>query len=308
MHARQPCQSEMVPSQFIQQSSPFKGTSSVKSRVITTGKPAKGYGRLEQAKSVKSHNEKIDVPLVSYTAEKVVIPPYTNYIATRRNVLIGDDKRRTFLPYHGDDAWVDTDYADLESKIGRNRLLYHKLNHLEEQARLYGPYAQRFIQQVGCSMSDVLYYLLDETSPPVPEELPTELASVWRNRQSHITDDYYDDSDDAESITPRKNAKVQSKQPKEQWQIAFINISEPPKGRVLAAAGLACAVFLSTAGFSLWHIAKKHALTLETNRGDSKSDNAPHNAMHIPGNSQDHPEKVNKLITYAELGCLICFA
>ena len=284
--------------------------SAFRSRTIANGKSTKGHRRIEQVvvRPGKSAIGKIDVPIISYTAEKVVIPPYTNYIATRRNVLIEDDKHRTFLPYHGDDAWVDTDYADLESKIGRNRSLYYKLNALEEQSRLYRPYAEKFIETIGCSMNDILYYLLDETSPPVPQELPTGLASVWLNRQSHITDDYYDDSDDSESMTPQKNPNAHSKQPKKQWQAAFKNIAQPPKGRAVAAAGLACTAFVNIAGFSLWHIAKKHALISDTFIEDATSNHSPHDTINVQDNPQENQEGTNPLGPFAELGCLTCFA
>ena len=270
----------------------------------------RGNGRLEQVitRSGKPATEKLDAPIITYTAEKVTIPPYTNYIATRRNVLVDDDKHRTFLPYHGDDAWVDPDYADLESKISRNRTLYHKLNALEEQARLHRPHAEKFITDVGCSMSDILYYLLDESNPPVPGELPTGLESVWLNRQSHITEDYYEDSDDSESTTSHTNRQDPSKQPKKQWQAMFERVSQPPKGRVLAAAGLACTAFLNVTGFSLWHIAKKNNLLPEIVDDDTKSDDTPYDTIRLHDDLHESRKEVNKLDTYAELVCLICFA
>ena len=274
----------------------------------------RGNGRLEQVitRSAKPATEKLDAPVISYTAEKVTIPPYTNYIATRRNVLVEDDKHRTFLPYYGDDAWVDPDYADLESKIGRNRTLYHKLNALEEQARLHRPYAEKFVADVGCSMSDILYYLLDETNPPVPEELPTGLESVWLNRRSHITEDYYEDSDDSESTTSHttshNNRQDPSKQPKKQWQAVFERVHQPPTGRTLAAAGLACTAFLNVTGFSLWHIAKKHSLLPEPVHDDTKSDDTPYDTVCLHDDLHESRQEVSKLDTYAELVCLICFA
>lgn len=292
---------------FIQPVSPFSKIKPRQRDPEISSKVSERYGKL--AVETVHRVTKLIVPNAGiqctvYTAGNTTIPPYTNYISTKRNILIEDDKHRTFLPYHGDYAYIDTDYAVLESKIDRNKSNYHRVNILTEKARLYASCAESFLRDVGCHEYHVLRYLLDETNPAVPHELPSNLTQVWLKRGVHVEEQYYDDSEE-DTVVKSRN-RIRLKNPQKQWQIVFDSLSQPSSNRDLAAAALACAVFAHLIGFSLWHIVRKHRLVLdaiakkvklvnswERNHGDSRSKSR---------------KSCDLLKTYSKLGCLVCYA
>ena len=257
-------------------------------------------------KVTKQGPEVTTVRCIKYTAGDLTIPPYTNYISTKRNILTEDDKNRTFLPYYGDDAAVDRDYAELESRITRNRFNYHRSNAIAEKARLYGPYAERFLTDIGCSVSTVLRYLLDETRPQLPEGLPQELATIWRNREVHLDSEYYDDSED--SRIGKSRTRLREKKPQKKWRAVFHSIPPPATSREYAVAGIACAVFASMADFSLWHVVRRHRLVTDITSRKLKSSDSPGRTTYNAPGAFDSAKFPNLLDTYTDLGCLVCYA
>lgn len=292
---------------FIQNVSPFPrlGVSRPGAQNVTRKR-----GRLDQqvVKVGKPGIEKLVVDCIAYTIGGTSIPPYTNYISTKRNVLIEDDKHRTFLPWNGDDTSIDADYQELENTIVGNQRNYHRLNAVAEKAKLYGPYAEKFLNEVGCDVADVLRYLLDESNPTIPPELPMELAPVWLNREAHVKEDYYDDSEDSDSRGTNKQSHDQIRHPKKQWQTVFDSIPRSVDSRRIAVAGLACTAFLNVAEFSLWHVVKRHKLVSQATYGKTKSDESDSSKPNTPVGLRGHRTMLNGLETYADLGCLSCFA
>ena len=295
------------PRSFIQTVSPFPRLRSSRPGLQNV---TKKRGRLDQQvlKVGKPGIEKLVVDCVAYTVGGTSIPPYTNYISTKRNILIEDDKHRTFLPWNGDDTSIDADYQELENTIVGNQRNYHRLNAVAEKAKLYGPYTEKFLNEVGCDIADVLCYLLDESNPSVPQELPLELAPVWLNREAHVKEDYYDDSDDSDFTGGGKQSHDQIRQPKKQWQMVFDSIPRSADGRRTAVAGLACTAFSNVAEFSIWHVVKRHKLVSQATCGKTKSDESDSSKPNTPVGLRGHRTSPNGLETYADLGCLACFA
>ena len=254
----------------------------------------------------KQGPEITSVPITRYDAGNITIPPYTSYISTKRNILIEDDKNRTFLPYYGDDAYIDRDYAELESRITRNRINYHRTNALSEKAELYSPYACAFLNEVGCDVPLVLHYLLDESRPPVPIELPQELVDIWRNREAHLGEGYYEAVEELNLAKPRLHAK--KRRPLKKWRAVFDTLPSPSSGRQLAVAGLACAAFANVMGFSLWHIVKRHRLVLDAANRKYRSVDHANGPVAISSSTPSPTSDSNLLGTYADLGCLVCYA
>ncbi|MCJ1471938.1 hypothetical protein MMC13_000579 [Lambiella insularis] len=295
-------------SRFLQKRSPFASINPLGDDRIRVNPTEYGNAKLCQISSrvTKQGPEITNVPCLLYNAENITIPPFTNYISTKRNILIEDDKNRTFLPYHGDDANVDRDYAELESRITRNRSYYHHTNDVEEKARLHGTYIESFLTNVGADISQVLRYLLDETGPPAPPELDQldtddmnpDLAAMWQDREAHLTEAYYD-SENSDTTKSRRHTKT--RRPQKQWQAIFDSLPPFPTSRTAAAAGLACIAFANVMGFSLWHVVKRHRRVLEaTSRKHSGAASHPSSAS--PGKESD------PLGAYAELGCMVCYA
>ena len=247
---------------------------------------------------------------IAYSAGNVTIPPYTNYISTKRNILVEDDKNRTFLPYYGDDTSVDRDSADLESRINQNRSYYHHTNSIAEKAKLYGSYAESFLAKLGCDVSAILRYLLDETRPSAPDELTPNLATTWLNREAHLNEGYYEDSEESDSSIAQHRLKA--RRPQKQWQVVFNGLPPSSTSREAAAAGIACTAFANVLGFSLWHVVKRHRLILDAvtrkHRTTDNNDRVSGLTNGLPSGSLSPSRDSDSLGTYADLGCLVCYA
>ena len=73
---------------------------------------------------------------------------------------------------------MDRNYTELKSRITRNRFNYYRLNALVKKARLYKPYAKKFLTDIGCSVPTIFRYFLNETRLHLSEELPQKLATI----------------------------------------------------------------------------------------------------------------------------------
>ncbi|MCJ1438246.1 hypothetical protein MMC27_007634 [Xylographa pallens] len=297
---------------FSQRSSPFTNLVQVRRDKTGSNVGQQWTGRLCQlgAKATKQNPEITTASSIAYSAGNVAIPPYTNYISTKRNILIEDDKNRTFLPYYGDDISIDHDSADLESRITRNRSYYHHTNSIAEKAKFYGSYAESFLAKLGCNVSMVLRYLLNETNPAAPRELTTNLATMWLNRKAHLNEGYYDDSEESDPSTTQHRLKA--RRPQKQWQAVSNGLPPPSTSREAAAAGIACTAFANVLDFSLWHVVKRHRLVLDAvtrkHRTTDINDRGSGVTNGLPSDSLSPTRDSNPLGTYADLGCLVCYA
>ena len=248
---------------IIQHTSPFIDLKRTNGDQTVGGRSAHSVGKLCQfvPRTTKQGSEVTTILYTRYSAGNLTIPPYTNYISTKRNILIEDDKNRTFLPYYGDDASIDRDYAQLESRISRNRIKYHHSNDMDEKVKLIGPYVEDFLAKVGCDVPTVLRYLLDETNPVVPRDLSPEFYKIWLDRRTHLVEGYYDGGDDSDGTKPSNRHKP--RRPKKKWQNLFNSLAKTSSSRQSAASGLACAAFSNLAGFSLWHVVKRHRVVMD---------------------------------------------
>lgn len=301
--ARSQAVGEIQLKKFVQEKSPFPEGQTLTSRCSSLAGPQR-QGKLFQylPRTIKNVNECIITRCISYGAEHSPIPPYQNYISAKRNILVEDDRNRTFLPYHGDPR-IDKDYARMEEQIVENKSYYHHLNKIAEQVKLYGPYSRTYLKNMRCEEDEILYYLLDESKPAVPKEVPQELVPVWLNRETHIQDGYFDERSDSES-EKRSRGTSPRRRPQKQWQKVRDSIAKP-SSRDLAAAGLACAAFVYVTGFSLWHIVKQLRLVQHTVVGTHGFGKGSRN---LDGRNLDKSQHSDPLTTYADLGCLVCYA
>ena len=295
------------PSIWTQSTSPFAGIRGNALKDQPSKSSSSSIGKLHQMnlKSPhKGHVDKLFVPVVAHGSSDTVIPSFTNYVSSKRNVLVEDDIHRTFLPYHGDNTWVEKDYADAETRIGRRKQKFNRFNELAELAHLYGSYAEDFLATVNTDFPHIVRYLLDETRSPAPSTLPRELLSLWLDRETHVQEDYYDDNSEESDSTPT----MRDKKPLPRWQTVFKQISEPIESRKAAAACLACAAFKDATGFSLWHVAKRHHLVTNTLGGKFTNGNRPDTSISSNVAQANAEPEMGGLRSYGDLGCQVCFA
>jgi hypothetical protein len=291
------------PRSFFQKVSPFAKLRAMNLDQRGNKVQAQKIGRLGQLNMTlpRQGPHSISVQCKMYKAGSLTVPPFTNYIPTRRNILIEDDKNQTFLPYHGDDAWVDNDYEELEVKILKNREIYQRSNAMTEQARAFVPYVDAFLSQMGCSVPLVLRYLLDEPKPEIPAEVPEEYMDAWRDRHLHLDDDYYEP---VKNPTPNTSKDwFRFRHPRRQWEALFQTLQAPENSREYAAAGLACAIFHNMVNFSLWEVIKRHRIVLGWTSQKVRSVEQSSSQE-----DQDPSSSFDPLATYADLGCLVCYA
>ena len=265
-------------------------------------------GKLAQyvAKTPNASKPVVSYSYVAYRQEQAAIPPYTTYISTKRNVLVEDDKHRTFLPYLGEAFNVDIadeDYAALETKIEGNQRNYHRMNRIMEKAALYAPIIDDFFKDIRSSSVAVLEFLLDESNRDRPAELSTEMGELWHKRIEYLEEEgYYEDQDDSDVTIRRRSNHV--KKPEKQWRQLFERLPRESSGYELAAACLACHAFSSVAGFSLFHVVKQ----LQPERAASSSQPANLDEDTISVREDYTVPDLHSLGTYAELVCQVCKA
>ena len=145
----------------------------------------------------------------------------------KHNVLGPNQTQLHFYPYFGESV-PDEVYQRLEDIYasdvpGRGMALL-----LGERARAYEEYIDAFLEEIGCTMQDVLYYLLNQKN--------TNLDPLYVGRDRHCRDGFNRSS--------------------ERWQSVFSTLP-CSSASALQKASMACTAFLGLAGFSLWHVARK---------------------------------------------------
>ncbi|KAI9706558.1 MAG: hypothetical protein M1836_003565 [Candelina mexicana] len=277
------------PARFIQTSSPFANMRAIEiSHPVKSTEPGVPCGRLSQL-IVKTSNGKPEsrnftVPVTTYKSEAVTIPSYTSYITLSRNILAVNDKDMKYFPYFGEDINVEKGvlFRELEQTFN-NRVQDLPLCRLRaEQADKFRPYAEAALDELGCSMGDILRYLLEDHRPLPMVDMSSETRNIWLDRTPHLKEDFN----------------------KEENNVRKVLDDLPPRvDRAVAVAGLACRAFLNVTKFSLWHIAKtdQHifaaGLPGKLSQGTLGSTAEAHAGANLAAQS---------LGTYSELGCLIC--
>ena len=253
------------------------------------------------SKGVKDVVHKIGSPYIHFNASHTNTPPYTNLISTQRNMLVEDDKNRSFLPYHGDFTQVDSDYAEMEGIIGQNRLVFQRTNMHNEQAKFYGDCAESFLSEMGTNVESVIRYLLDDSDKIRPLELPEDLYWDWKDRNGHARNDYDDERHGSGSEDSEKNGRLRRR-----WQTVLDSLPKS-SGRALAAAAMTCMAFWEIVGFSLFRIVVEHKLFLDLVGGKHRSGDPSYGT----GTTRDviMANNLSELSsTYADLGCLVCYS
>lgn len=187
----------------------------------------------------------IEAQAVAFESEAQRLPRYNSIVRLRSNVLAPNDKDLRYLPYFRSEE--EKDGADAINHKRREELLEGFGNRIKflpeerkcaEQAEFWREHVEYFLEEVGCTCLDVVFYLLHEEDDDWrPDcELSKEALSQWQDRErccgacgTHFEGDKWGRLSGA--LSERK-----------------------PGGKTLALAGLVCSVFSSMARFSIWHI------------------------------------------------------
>ena len=298
------------PHNFVQKISPFGAMRPLRN-AVNSSPPSASHKRIKFGQVLAKSYTKPANSVTEYYDAKVYhddgnpIPKFTTYISTQRNVLIEDNKHRTFLPYHGEDFVIgaDQDYARMEAKIIQNQRNFNHMSSLMEKAAFFSQCAHEFLAKAGTDVQTVLYYLLDPHNAPPPIDVSQDVTLFWYNRELYMQDGYYEEEDDSDSVRSRGASK--KRRPEKQWNILRTYLAAQGKIdlRKLAAAGLACEAFMKVTGTSLWHVVRQSRFAQDTIAGKPQESEA------IPLSKEDtmNPDG-NPLGTYTDLVCLVCKA
>lgn len=208
----------------------------------------------------------------TYESDAVSVPPYLNYIPIKRNILAENDRSLKYYPYFGEDTVGIKSGLEKELEDRFNdRIKDLPLRHFyAEQADKLEPYAVRYLEDVGCQITDILYLLLDPSGPKEPDE-PSSASNMakWQN-QCFATE------------SGRANKK---------WRELFCHLKRPDQ-QALTRADLACRSFYNVTELSLWYIVKNHGIVTALFNEISAR--------------KDTPTSRDDASPYTTLGCLIC--
>lgn len=192
----------------------------------------------------------IEPQAIPFRPEAPKLPKYNSIVRLGSNVLTPNDKDLRYLPYFP--AEEEKDGTDEVNYRRREELLEGFGNRIRflpgerkcsEQADFWREHTEYFLEEVGCTCVDVMYYLLhDEDAEWKPQcQLSEEALSQWQNR---------------ETCCGTCGTKFEG----DQWDRLAKRLSEQkPNEETLALAGLVCAVFSNMANFSIWHIVSTDA-------------------------------------------------
>ncbi|KAL1305231.1 hypothetical protein AAFC00_002148 [Neodothiora populina] len=173
------------------------------------------------------------------------MPRYTHYVSINRNVLGQNTKQMHVWPYFGsdvesDETWEAQVQDDLRKRFDVDVEQWPRKIYRAQQVQVYMPYVESFLDEIGCGMSDILYYLLE------PDEDGIRTASKDCLSRNKVCEEDLDRSST-------------------RWVKVFSKLQRPSSD-MLRKAAIACTVFSralqhfskSTDHLTMWHIARKH--------------------------------------------------
>lgn len=191
-------------------------------------------------------------PVATYTSTDtpILMPNYTHYVGLRRNILGENSKQMHVWPYFQFEEtdteslaeMEETAHAELRKQFDADVNDWPRKVYRSQQVQTYTPYVEAFLDEIGSSMSDVLYYVLE------PDEGVASLA--------------------LEGCPDRRFWYIQDMDnPSPRWIKALSTLPKPSHD-ALRKAALAYRAFqeaLKTStlyheGLTLWDIARKSAI------------------------------------------------
>ena len=168
----------------------------------------------------------------TFSTDAQDLPNYAHYVSIKSNILAPNATNLHYWPYFDDDfdmSQADSlhDQYNIDIEPRERKLL------LLLKAQKYEEYVESALQDLGCSWSDVLRFLL-ETNPDVGRDLDARKA--LQNRPQYCEEDFRRTTDRAAAL------------------LTALPPSTPEK---LGRTAVLCEDFQKMAKFSLWHVARR---------------------------------------------------
>ncbi|PNS21809.1 hypothetical protein CAC42_407 [Sphaceloma murrayae] len=197
-------------------------------------------------KKIKGPSYTVGCRPTRWTDKAKTTPAYTHCTAVKKNVAAPNQRILQSYPYFGED--VDQSIFDaLDSRYDVDAPQRARKVLQGQQSRLYMPQTLQWLDRIGISEKDVLFYLLNDN-------VPDDQKAVYADRE--------------------KSCKHDFDRTSEHWTTVFSNVaSAAPSVSKLQLTAWACAVFLTKMGFSIWQVVRKSDLA--TVGSDSDDVDAP---------------------------------
>ncbi|EKG21255.1 hypothetical protein MPH_01398 [Macrophomina phaseolina MS6] len=272
----------LVPTQFQQQAFPWPNAEPIQTRgPIKPGGPKVMVQKTQEVfpQGSKGVRSVMNNPVNSYATDAKPVPPYTSYVSLKQNVLA--ENRRTLMIYPYFDDYQDEDvskkslwdelrsrYNIVADELRRRRLLQ------AEQSWQLRSYAEKFLQDFGCPMKDILRYFLLPTS-----ELIQTLTSELQPHEAKYLQERREESCKEEFDRERKR-----------WRKVLNGLEESLPAKI-AFAAVFCPAWLTVFGFSFWHIARRTSAAQQPA---------------IKTSSQPESNRKSSEFAYRDLACRVC--
>jgi SET domain/CXC domain len=229
---------------------PFAAASGNGSTQLSPFGPPRRVRMESRVANVRNKASLIESQAAVFQSEAQRLPKYSSIVRLGSNLLAPNDKDLRYLPYFPSEE--EKDGSDAANFKRREELLEgfdHRIKFLPEerkcaeQAEFWREHVAYFLEAVGCTCADVMFYLLhDEDSNWKPEcQLSEEALSQWQNRETYC-------------------GACGTKFEGDQWDRLSETLSgQKPDEQTLARAGLVCSVFSNAAKFSIWHVVSTDA-------------------------------------------------
>jgi hypothetical protein len=283
-----------IPAGFLQEVSPFANMRGISISTTVKSDTADDFMDITQ-ESLQAptnphvHTQKglrsyLSIPVTKYKSTAVQVPPYTDYVSLRDNILTENNKKLLYWPYFAEE--------ENEEKLGRTGLWeelderFHMVNEYRprrllqaEQCRVHGSYADDFLKELGIDWTHVLFWLLAQEND-ITEIEPACKASGTK------------DSSDLSLLLERApHCEEEFDRNHKKW-IKVLSTLPKPSAAQLTLAAFACSAFLKLCNISLWHIARQ---------GDVAQAVLSAHAQQ----SQIEPAKEPE-VTYRDRACRVC--
>lgn len=208
--------------------------------VANKGVPA-GCARLSieiHPSTSKTERKSYFAPYTTYNTSNNTpeVRAYSHYVSISNSLLANNVTSLQHCPYFGDDF-------DLSKAFDLEKEYYVDIDDRERkllrlgQAESFAPYVEDLIEKIGCTWSDVLYFLLEE-KPDVGTN--ADARNALRDRKPFLSEDFIRDG--------------------ARWGRVLEKLPTPTPENVGRAAVL-CDHFQRIAKFSFWHMVRRSAYT-----------------------------------------------
>ncbi|KAF2202581.1 hypothetical protein GQ43DRAFT_391789 [Delitschia confertaspora ATCC 74209] len=239
-----------IPERALQNESPFADMEPVQSPTVVKSVRKASSVQISQEvfhSAGAKHGTKsyMNIPVTRYRSKAPHVPDFKEYVTLRENTLTENNKTLLYWPYFDEEELPTLDKQGLWNELDDHFTMVneHRPRHILQAAkcRVYGPHVDKFLQDIGITWNDILFWLLarEEDIGRLGQLTNGSTGASFRSplldRKSHCEEDF-------DRKTPY-------------WRDVLSNLREPSTRNIRLSA-LACSAFKDCLDLSIWHLAR----------------------------------------------------